>query len=315
MWASFLPEQVGLMAPRQEMRGIPSGQLAVREATIHPLHPEEDFFSPEIPVRSINLEGSIDGTRVDLTIKVPEQALTPPLIVFPGLVGVKASYENFGVAAAARGTPTVLVKPLPMRGRVILGAVRAAQDYLATEQFDAVAHSKGGHTLTSADHASLRSIIFAGSAGLDGHNIVTFAWRLPIFMATEFWPAVLSGDMARVIPAGKSCFDVSGEVIEYACRHPFRAAADVWVTSNCDIRPAVERMRDNKVRMALLLLLKDRLLPPAATLRRSGHLFDHIEEMPNAGHTVFQTEPERAAKAVLALVQRINAAEEAPRAA
>ncbi len=300
-----------------------------QELIENPLECEGDFFDNDRSITSRDLQTRIDGAKVGLALIEPEEAVDQtPLIVVQGMFGIKSAYQKFGEAVARLGKPVVLLEPARLQNigamvrrqnirhpeilpsKVVWAAMREVQQTVQNDRFDAVGHSMGGFIVSqtaAVKPEAFRSIIFAGSAGLDGHNTASFIRRAPAFLMYEALPSISRGDLIKMMPEGCDYNSMAVELTKYLLHNPFRTAAEIWATTNCNIRPELERMQqEQRIKTALLLLLKDRLISPQLSYERAGHLFDEVAEMPNAGHAVFQTQPERTARAVVSLTQRLN---------
>lgn len=292
----------------------------------HPFQLEEGVlnFPREVyPTHRINGVAKIAGARINYTYELPEEVTDEvPLVILPGYGG--ANYANFRQAVAARGKPAVsyrpprnqrllaglrpahLADPARLQSQAAWGVVRDIADTLRHQQFDFSLHSRGGQTGTDlAIHKPdyVRSMIFVGSSGLDGHSIADMAARIPRFLSGELLPALPKFTMDDSPVNMLDC-------LHYFLRSPLRTMREGVSIANSDIRTKVATLGKLGIKTAALQFARDSFFPLESVEASSAHLFDvfMVYPDPNAGHMTPQLEPQRTANAHLAVLEELHAA-------
>ncbi len=289
-------------------------------------HPRpEGVFSP---TEEFHGETHIARACIRYTLEIPEVISDPtPVIIINGYGGKKFGYEALAGQIAGQGKPTIrldpprdqtaaagfhpkhLLHPERLQSQAVWAIVRNVREQqkdngeIDLDQFDLMGHSMGGYIATKLARMKpevVRSIVLFSSAGLDGHSIFTMAKRLPEFMREELMPAVLHNELK--IEKGKA--HAFWSEVDYTLHNPLRTVLEGFAVGGCDIRSDIAFLKhEHGIGIAAIVGTNDRLLPGNETIRKSGHLFDHLRVL-TGGHLLPLTKPEDSAEAVVDITGR-----------
>ena len=232
-----------------------------------------------------------------------------PIIISPGIVGIKPAYDTFGLACAEAGRKTATIRPmrrhhlssaahpdhllhpLKLPSQAIWAVMRDIRDIYGDEQFDVFAHSMGGPTIMGvADKKPryIRNINLVGSAGLDGQSTLSLGSKLPA-AAKEILPAILKLELDRQ--------KAVKHILHYAFQNPLRTGAEAIAVSRSNITESIERARENGIKIARLQFKSDPFFPTGNISEESKLAVDLYLEFhdPEAGHLAPLLQPEEIA--------------------
>jgi pimeloyl-ACP methyl ester carboxylesterase len=258
---------------------------------------------------------SIAGAEVNFTDETPVGIVdTEPYVLIPGFGGIKPGYSRFRHELAVAGHRAISYKPprtqkpgakwhpgnLFARERLTSKAgyamVRRLTNEDAVTGVHLVGHSMGGPIATEmAAHKSdrIHSVTLVGSAGLEDHNALTMARRLPGFLKDELLPA---------LPLLHDEFNISAvkHIAEYALRSPLLTMAEARQVSRVNARPTLEFLGVLGIGITIVQLEDDHLFIEENVKKQSAHLANQGRYLVMPGNHLWpQLEPETAAHTIL----------------
>lgn len=306
--------------------------MAIIEARVGQTFDElaEDLTAPEITSKSY-LEATVclDGIarvaegNVAYTLEEPLYPTdkTAKLIV-PGLFGIKPVYEDLAHQMAISGQRAISIRPMrkpswrnelhpdhlfhPLRlsSQSVWAVMREIRRTHDVDDFDLLAHSMGGPTAIEVAQRKpkyIRTIILAGSAGLDGHNLLTLAAKLPA-AAHDTISALLKIENDKKIR-------VARHILHYLLQNPVRTATETIAVSNCNIKDGVQRVRDLGIKVGRLQFVLDHFFPLENITEDDQQNVDlfHIFHVPSADHLAPITHPTEVAQTNKAMLEELLA--------
>lgn len=249
------------------------------------------------------------GVNANYTLEVPEYISSDVVDVFvKGCGAAEAAYVPLRKANAQLGKISLTVGS--PRGTVI-GDLLSPQNMLHAERyqqqavsaalddieslhglarFRAKGHSMGGRdalAVTEDSPERIEGLTFISAAGLERHHLLMLAGRVIPFVG---------GETAANFNLLREEFQHPRALTEQAWHilsNPLRMGVDVVSISQADLRPRIRALGDKSVRVAILDVLADALIPNKSVEKGIGSEVDlyKMHDNPYLGHLAPQVQP------------------------
>lgn len=267
-----------------------------------------DFNLGEINLRLTSSERHTTRAgraNVESTLESPLAAQDKvPLLYIPGYQGIKPAYYQARTHTARYGRRAISFKvdrwqewladfhpkhalhPERLHVQAVKGIMDFYSQLYGFEQYDLSGHSMGGWIAALVAERwphLVRSVILDASAGLEPHNALTLAPRLPLFAFGELIPGAING---RLGFENLSLRKVALQGLLHSVINPYRTASEGLAVSRCDVRPKLTTIREKGIKTAIVGYGSDRLLPVSKMYQHARHLVDEFIVFPinEAGH-------------------------------
>lgn len=316
------PEQMGRhlsVASTPEQLTPPA--LAARGVLIY-----QDFIDPDSGTHIQRGLCKIAGVEVDFTDEWLDANENPEsYVLIPGFMGIKPSYSKIRRMIALGGGRATTYKSHPDKDildrlnpmNLVAGVKQLFTDpwELLTPEIQTskagyamvrrafaqtgkpvhlVGHSMGGPiSLEIAAHKKdkVGSVTVIGSAGLEDHNMLVMASRLPGFVDEELIPA---------LPQLHEEFDlgVVQHVIDYVLKHPYLTLGEMRHVVGVDSRPTVQYLGSIGVPVHVIQMIDDHLFDEP-TVHNEVSRFVRRYRAVSGNHLKPQLEPDATADLIL----------------
>lgn len=268
--------------------------------------PEEEL-QPTDPIRGKARVSR--GVSANYTLEVPEYITSDVVDVFvKGCGAAEAAYvplrranAQLGKISLTVGSPrgTVigdLLSPQHMlhaeryQQRAVSAALDDIENLHGLTRFRAKGHSMGGRdalAVTEDSPERIEGLTFISAAGLEKHHLVMLAGRVIPFV---------TGETASNFNLLQEEFQHRRAMAEQAWHilsNPLRMGVDVVSISGADLRPRIRALGDKSVRIAILDVLADALIPNKSVEKGIGSEVDlyKMHDNPHLGHLAPQAQP------------------------
>ncbi|HVC35944.1 MAG TPA: alpha/beta hydrolase [Candidatus Dormibacteraeota bacterium] len=137
--------------------------------------------------------------------------------------------------------------------------------------------------------------------GLEEPSPGRFARRYLPAIKDELLPAIMQAQFGE----DYSSLDIACRAIRYYGRNPLRTVGEMISCMVADVRPQMTALRILGVKLGMLCLEKDKLLPPKLSIEGASQLVDHYEVILDAGHIAPQTKPLEVAHRLSQITHRL----------
>ncbi len=289
----------------------------------------EDYIDADFGTHIQRGIAKIAGVEVDFTDEWLDDDKNPNperYVLIPGFMGIKPSYskirrmialgggrattykshpDNKGLAHKLNPVnlitdikelitdPWQLLTPEVQTSKAGYAVVRRAYAQ-SNKPVHLVGHSMGGPiSLEIAAHKldKVGSVTVIGSAGLEDHNMLVMASRLPGFFKEELVPA---------LPLLHEEFDlgVLQHVIDYVAKHPYLTAGEMRHVVGVDSRQTIQYLRNKEIPVDVIQMVDDHLFDEA-TVHQNVSRFVRRYRAVSGNHLKPQLEPDETADLIL----------------
>lgn len=265
------------------------------------------------------------GEELPYTLEVPENVIDEvPLVIIKGYCGIPPAYKPLRRWTARYGKPAITYRtpraqpwqrefhplhalhPDRLHSQAAGAVIKDVHGRYGFDNFDGFLHSMGGWTGTgTAEHMPerFRTLVFAGSVGLNGHTLGSLGRRLPSYLWRDLLPSIGNVQLERDTRAFL-------HVLDYIFRNPLRTAREALGVSQCDIRERVRILGSLGIKTAGLQFGADGFFYPHEVASHAENVFDVFRVIEDrwATHEAPQTHPKEVAETTLSIIDELHGA-------